>query len=285
MPDITFHSIDSENRVLGSALVKVYNLDGSVLQDYGTTSVEDGSLVLDLSAGTYWVRAYKSEYAFNKRLKVTVGSSDESINLVGTSTVDYLPSGSSEVCRVSGIMYGASGEPIESGHITFVLPEDKYRVNTSGLLTSTVVRGVSDKFGRISFELFRSAKYECRIKSREDESIIVTVPDLEVCKLSDLIFPVGTVFSTESTVSGTKGSELKSALTYELSLGRELADGETLSDFFEISGKASISEKHIHFETKAAGAYTVKVYGINKGTTLLGSAKKLLKTIEVTIND
>ncbi len=285
MPDITFHSIDSENRVLSSALVKIYNVEGTVLHDYGSTSLEEGTLTFTLSAGTYWVRAFKSEYAFNKRLKVTVSGSDEAINLVGTNTVDYLPSGASDVCRVSGLLYGASGEPIESGHVTFILSKDCYRVGESGLLTSTNVRGVSDKFGRISFELFKNAEYECRIKSRQDKSIIVMVPDLEVCKLSDLIFPIGSSFSCESTVSGTKDSEVKLPFTYEISLGRSLTSGESFSDFFEIDGNASISGSDIEFKSDSVGSFTVKIYGISKGVTSLGPAKKLLKTVGVTINE
>lgn len=286
MPDITFHSIDSENLVLGSVLVKIYSIDGTVLHDYGSTSNEDGTLVLNLTANTtYWVRAYKSEYAFNKRLKVTVGSIDESIDLIGSSTVDYLPSGSPEVCRVSGVTYGASGEPVEHGHVTFILAKDCYRVNKSGLLVSTVVRGHSDKFGRMSFELFRNAEYECRIKSREDKALVVVVPDLEVCKLSDLLFPVGTRFSCASTVTGTVDTELKIPVTFEISLGRELTDKESTRDFFEISGKASLSGSNLVFNTRESGSYTVKIFGTNKNSTMLGSSSKnLLKTIEVTIN-
>lgn len=283
MPDITFHSVDSEGSTLGSVLVKVYSIDGTVLHDYGTTDSE-GSLVLALEPASYWVRAFKSEYAFSKRLKLTVGSSDEDIDLIGASTVDYLPSGSAEVCRVSGVMYGASGEPIESGHVSFRLAKDLYRVNASGLLTSTTVRAVSDEFGRVSFELFRNAEYECRIKSREDKSIIITTPDLEVCKLSDLLFPIGTSIQCSSTVSGAQDSSLSIPFTYTISLGRDLTAEESISSFFEVVGNASINNKSIDFQTNKVGTYTVFIYGINKEVTLLGSSKKLLKTIEVTIN-
>ena len=285
MPDITFHSIDTDQNVLGSALVKVYSIDGSVLHDYGITSNSAGTLTLTLSAGEYWVRCFKSEYAFNKRLKLTVGTADEDIDLKGANTVDYLPSGSPEVCRVSGITYGASGEPSESGHATFVLAKNNYRINDSGILTSAVVRGYSDKFGRVSFELIRGATYECRYKSREDQSFLVTVPDLEVCKLSDLLFPIGTAFTCASTVTGTKGEELKEEHSYELSLGRTITSDENLEDFFEVDGDAHLSKTHIIFNTKTSRTYTVKIYGVNKDAVTLGSAKQLLKTITVTVND
>lgn len=280
MPDISFYTQDSEGNVLDACLVKIYSIDGVTLHDYGTSDT-DGFLLLDLAAGTYWVRCYKSEYAFNKRLKLTV-STEESIDLIGNNTVDYSPSGASEICRVSGVAYGASGEPVNYGHITFVLPEDNYRVNQSGILTSDTVRGSSDSFGRMSFELFRNATYECRYRGREDKSFLVTVPDSEVCKLSDLLFPVGTKVTSASTASGAVDDLIEIPAVFETS--RPLSSDEILQDYFLVEGGASVFPDKITFSSTVAGTFTIKIYSKGKDISLLGATAKLLKTITVTVN-
>lgn len=280
MPDISFYTQDSEGNLLDSCLVKIYSIDGITLHDYGTSDI-DGFLLMDLAVGTYWVRCYKSEYSFSKRLKLTV-SSEESIDLIGNSTVDYSPSGASEICRVSGVVYGASGEPVNYGHITFVLPEDNYRVNQSGILASDTVRGSSDSFGRMSFELFRNATYECRYRGREDKSFLVTVPDAEVCKLSDLLFPVGTKVTSASTASGNVDDVIEIPAVFETS--RPLGDNEYLEDYFSVEGGAVIQSDKITFSSATAGTFTVKIYSKSKEVTFLGTTKKLLKTITVTVN-
>jgi len=171
-------------------IVRFYSQDGQTFITEGITD-ENGELTLDIEDfTTYWVRFFKTEYAFDSRLLIEVDSlTPPNIwQVEGRNLVCHPPSVVPELCRASGTVVGAHGAPVDGATFSFLATDLPVAVAGRAVVASEVtVR--SEEWGYIEVELIRDGAYDCTAEAHEDESIRVKVPDLPACSITDLVWP------------------------------------------------------------------------------------------------
>jgi len=226
MVTVTFVLVDNQiptASVLDGAVVRVYSQDGLTFVTQGTTDAT-GTLALVLTdATTYWVRFFKTGYSFQSKALISVdsGAASNTFDIVGTDLTVRPPSAVPELCRVSGHVVGASGEPVEGSTFRFSMT-DFARIVGGRVVTKSKTITTSDSFGYIEVELIRDGVYDATIDGHEDTVYRVKVPDSESSDITDLIWPyvydvdLG-LWSTGASVSA--GEDVEQAVAAKLSSG------------------------------------------------------------------
>lgn len=222
MPAVTFYAYDASDLTRTTELegvsVFVYSVDGTALIDTGETDAS-GEVVFELPDETYWVRFFKSGFSFPKKLSVEVDG--EGIYDVAGTNLDIRPSATSpNLCRVSGLIVGPSGEYLPDVSIEFVI-SDTTRITAGTATGATKLQTNSDRQGRVEFDLIRGARYEVYVESY-DGPLFIAVPDVSSTGFTDLIWPyVAHVDLEETAVALVAGDTATIGFTTTLSNGWE----------------------------------------------------------------
>lgn len=295
MTSIALHIFDNLNPVnpLEAVVVRIYNQAGDVFVTQ-LISGSDGRVTTDIPDDTYWVRFYKSGYSFASKLLIVVDATKTNEWIIeGSDLTELPPSAADGICRVSGFIIDAQGAPSAHPILTFMVPPDKRIMGRNIIGTEKVIAQCNDQ-GLFEVELIQNMPYELIMPSIGDEVRIVTVPKKQACNITDLIYPVGKLFSVlPLTTTITVGEDVDIPASLGASSGISLPDtgmGITLSGLFSVEIEpieglsVEITATALKVNASKAGVYTVSLYG--KGSvdySVEGPA--LLSTITVTAND
>jgi len=172
---------------LESVTVHVYSEDGVTYITEGATGV-DGKVVFLLDDLTnYWVRFFKWEYGFQTRLRIQVDG-EATYNVVGVDLVARPPSTVPELCRASGTVVNAAGQP--RGQAMFRFDATRLPDVVAGrAIVSSSVTVWSDEWGYVEVELVRGGVYDVTVSGHEDTPYRIKVPDSQSVNISDLVWP------------------------------------------------------------------------------------------------
>jgi hypothetical protein len=226
MTTTTFSIWDSEdqtaNTPVTSVQVRLYSSDGTSFVTYGVTD-SSGNYVVDVPDATYWVRFFKPGYAFPSKLSAAVDASAASnVFDVEAENLEILPpSSASNLCRVSGYVVGAGGQPRQGATIQFMLADLKHIVNDRPI-TASKVSTRSDKYGYVEVELIQGAFYEVVVEGLDDQVFVSQVPKTAAAALVDVIWPYPARVSLSTTTVSMAVEEVEVSAVLVLSSGVEM---------------------------------------------------------------
>jgi len=172
---------------LPTTVVRIYTEDGVTLITEGTTD-EDGEVAFLLDDLTnYWVRFFKWEHAFDNRLRIEVDG-DAHYTVIGRDLAWHPGSAVPELCRASGYIVNASGQPAGGAAFRFDATRLPDVVAGRGIVSSSVTV-FSQPDGYVEVELVRGGVYDVMVSGHEDKTYRVKVPDAEAVNITDLVWP------------------------------------------------------------------------------------------------
>lgn len=244
MASVTFYTYDSVDETRLTALegttVFVFTSDGASFIDSGDTD-ENGEVVFELPAATYWVRFFKAGFSFAKKLSVVV-TTDGTYDVGGQNLDDRPPATQANLCRVSGFVIGAAGQYLPDVTAEFMLV-DYLRISGGMATGNDKVLVVSDSDGYFEFDLLRNARYDVVVETYGEQVFSVYVPDASSTGFTDLIWPyVAYVDVSSSALSIPVGEDAEVTAVAVLSSGRRapyLSGDETIPNDWLVSAKSS----------------------------------------------
>lgn len=294
MTAVTIAVYDNLNPVnaLQGVTIRVYNRSGD---EFITQLVTDsaGEVTYDIPDATYWIRLYKKGYSFESKMLIIVDAAETNAwNITGRDLTILPPSRADGICRISGYIIDAQGAPSHLPIITFMSPKDK-RVMGRNIIGTEKVTAQPDSNGYIELELIQNLVYEVYMASISDEILVIKVPNLQACNITDLLYPIGKLLSALPAIQTiTVGEDTDVSVSLGSSSGVSLSDkdlGLSVNSLFSVEVdstkiSASVGLNKITLNALESGTYTVSLYGKGKvdysveGPTLLG-------TVTVTAND
>ena len=189
----TFHLYDNSDPTMGTPLeeaqVRVYSVDGVTFITMGTTD-PNGEVVFDLVDDTYWVRFFKTGFAFDTKLSATINVALTNTFDVPADNLEELPpSAADNICRVSGYLVGAGGEPFPGATIQFLVNTFYARIVGSRAVVASKITARTDSTGRLEVELIQGGVYDAIVEGWEDEVLPITVPKVQAVNITELIWP------------------------------------------------------------------------------------------------
>lgn len=175
---------------LEDVIVCLYDEDGTTFITEGQTNAS-GELTLPLEDDTiYWVRFFKSGYAFSSRLTITVDgdASSNIFDVVGRDLNVRPPATDPNLCRISGYLLNVAGAPTKGITCYFMRTEKPTVVGNAVVIPSKLYLR-SDANGRIEGDLVRNGAYEFWIMGFDDSTRRVKVPDYPSVDFTDLVWP------------------------------------------------------------------------------------------------
>lgn len=247
MASVTFYTYDSGDETRLTALdgttVFVFTSDGTSFIDSGDTD-ENGEVVFELPAATYWVRFFKAGFSFPKKLSVVV-STDGIYDVGGQNLDERPPATQSNLCRVSGFVIGAAGQRLPDVTVEFMLV-DYLRISAGMATGNDKVLVVSDSDGYFEFDLLRNARYDVVVETYGEQVFSVYVPDAPSTGFTDLIWPyVAYVDLSSNALSIPVGEDAEVTAIAVLSSGRRapyMSGDDTAPNDWLISAKSSDTE-------------------------------------------
>tara|TARA_Y100000034_G_scaffold127164_2_gene179564 strand:+ start:590 stop:1498 length:909 start_codon:yes stop_codon:yes gene_type:complete len=279
MAAVTFYTYDGADRTQDTALesvqVRVYSLDGETFVTLGTTD-SDGEVVFDLTDDTtYWVRCFKTGFAFESKLSADVASDDVSFSVEGANLRELPPSTADNLCRVSGYVVNVAGAPVGGISFYFMI-SDYIKIVGSTMVTATKLSVLSDSEGYVEVELIQGAVYEVMAEGWIDETIRVKVPESQSASITELLWPYpARVELSDTELSIAEGSS--ESVTYSV----VLSSGVTTPFYYSDSEKIS-SGTYVGISTSDAAvasiggteAGTVVITGESAGTATISFEAK-----------
>jgi len=227
MTTATFYTWDSVDPTTATAVedaqVRLYSSDGTTFITYGVTD-SAGELSVDVPDATYWVRFFKTGYAFASKLYVEVDAAQPSNTFdVEASNLEELPpSSASNLCRVSGYAVDAGGQPRKGATFQFMLTHQRHIVSGRPITASKVISR-SDEYGYAEVELIQGAFYEVVVEGLDDQVFVCQVPEAASARLVDFIWPYpARVDLSSDAVSVAVSAEEEITATLVLSSGVEM---------------------------------------------------------------
>lgn len=294
MTAITITVYDNLNPVnkLENVTIRIYNQSGDTFVTQLTTD-SSGAVSYDIPDATYWIRLYKKGYYFSSKLLIVVDSTEiNKWDITGNDLTELPPSRADGICRVSGYIIDAQGAPSHLPIITFMAPKDK-RIMGRNIIGTEKIATQPNSNGYLEIELIQNLLYEVYMPNISDEVLVVKVPKLQACNITDLLYPMGKLLTSLTTTQTiTVGEDTDIPVSLGVSSGISLSDEDLslgVDSLFSIETSDSnlsvgLEATKLTLNAAASGTYTVSLYGKCKvdysveGPTLLG-------TIVVTAND
>jgi len=224
MTTATFYLWDSVDQTAATAVesaqVRLYSSDGTAFITYGTTD-SAGEVALDVPDATYWVRFFKTGYAFPSKRSVVVdaAAANNTFDTEAENLEILPPSSASNLCRVSGYVVGAGGQPRKGATFQFMLTHLRHIVSGRPI-TASKVTCRSDEYGYTEVELIQGAFYDVVVEGLDDQVFVAQVPELGYAKLTEVIWPYpARVTLSSATVSVAAAAEEDVTVTLVLSSG------------------------------------------------------------------
>ena len=223
MAEVTFFVFDSKERdrsvPLPNTQIRVYNSQGTEFITTGNTD-DTGNLVLDLPVADYWVRFFKQGFSFSTKMLTKIVEGSNIFDIPGGNLSELPPSSADNLCRLSGYIIGAGGEPMPGVTVDFLIPIEKTMILQHRVVGSTKVSTQTDKNGRLEVELIQGVTYDAVIEGIGEPIYPFTVPNLQAARFSDTVWcsPVAaSVGSLTATIA--VGHEVTIPISIELSSG------------------------------------------------------------------
>lgn len=227
MTTATFYAWDSVDQTAATGVedvqVRLYSDDGSTFITYGTTD-SSGEFTTDVPDATYWVRFFKTGYAFASKLYVEVDAAQASntFDVEAENLEELPPSAANNLCRVSGYAVDAGGQPRKGATFQFMLSQVRHIVSGRPITAAKVISR-SDEYGYLEVELIQNAFYEVVVEGLDDQVFMAQVPELQSCNLTELIWPYpARVDLSSSSVAVASGDDEDVTVTLVLSSGVEM---------------------------------------------------------------
>jgi len=189
-----FHLYDNSDPTAGtpidSAQVRIYSEDGTTFVTMGTTDAT-GEVSFDIPDSTYWVRFFKTGFSFDTRQSATIDAAlpNNDFDIPGDNLETLPPSAAENICRVSGYLVGAGGEPFSGATVQFLVNSDFSRIVGSRAMVASKTTARTDEWGRIEVELIQGGVYDAVIEGWDDQPLIVKVPPVQAVSFTELIWP------------------------------------------------------------------------------------------------
>lgn len=227
MTTATFYAWDSADQTAATGVedvqVRLYSDDGSTFITYGLTD-SSGEFTTDVPDATYWVRFFKTGFSFASKLKVIVSASaaNNTFDVEAENLEQLPPSAANNLCRVSGYVVDAGGQPRKGATFQFMLNQVRHIVSGRPI-TSAKVISRSDKYGYLEVELIQNAFYEVVVEGLDDQVFMAQVPESQSCNLTELVWPYpARIDLSSSSVSVASGDDEDVTVTLVLSSGVEM---------------------------------------------------------------
>ena len=214
----TFYLFDNSDptgdTAIAGAQVRVYSESGDTFVTLGTTG-SDGEVTFDLPDDTYWVRFFKTGFSFPSRQSATIDAAETNIfDISGDNLEELPPSAADGICRVSGYLVGAGGEPLPGASLEFTLNADYRRISVNRLVVSSKITSKTNKEGYFEIELLQGGMYDALIQGMEDSVVPVKVPEVQAVRITELLWPYAArVEPSAAAVSLSVGSTVEVPVT------------------------------------------------------------------------
>ena len=284
MVTITFSVTDDlvPAGALEGVQVRIYSADGTTFITAGTTD-SAGQYSTDLTDLTaYWVRFYLPGYAFPSKMIFTANSGlpSNTWDIVGNDIVARPPSIDPNLCRATGQVVGAAGQPVDGITFRFMMTEEPRVVGGRVVIPNNVIVRTS-QLGFIQIDLIRNGIYEVGIEGIPGLELSgysvprFRVPDAASCNFVEMIWSYVSAVTLSTLVASVavdadvtvtvSAVTLSSGLTvpYDLDCDEEVTRASLLllesSDTDIATATWSESHETIVITGVAAGSATISV--------------------------
>lgn len=273
MTTATFYAWDSVDQTAATAVaavqVRLYSSDGTTFVTYGTTD-SSGEVALDVPDATYWVRFFKTGYAFPSRRSVTVDATaaNNTFDTEAENLETLPPSAASNLCRVSGYAVDAGGQPRKGATFQFMLAHSRHIVSGRPITASKVICR-SDEYGYAEVELIQGAFYDVVVEGLDDQVFVAQIPELGYAKLTEIIWPYParvTLSSAAVSVAVDADAEVTVALVLSSGVVMPLpSDAAAGASGFSLSASSSDTD----VATVALSGTTATITGVASGSATI----------------
>jgi hypothetical protein len=186
-----FDSVDQTgNTPVPDAQVRLYTSDGTTFVTWGQTDAA-GELVLDVPDDTYWVRFFKTGYSFPSKRYIVVNALavNNEFDIEAGNLEILPPSTADHLCRVSGYIVDAAGQPRSGATFQFMLVHCYRHIVGNRPIAAAKVIARSNKYGYFEVELVQGAFYEVVMEGRDNEVFVCQVPETQAANVTEVIWP------------------------------------------------------------------------------------------------
>jgi len=168
-------------------VVRIYDEDNKTIITT-LTSDADGKVQLLLPPGTYSIRSYRYQAAFQNNTKFVVACNVPNVFDVYGRAFQPPESTDPRLCRVSGFFRTPSGAPAPNLDLRFAPQFKPILLDSFAVISERVSTRTNDK-GYVELDLIRCASYDVNVQGMEGIYRSIDVPDGPSANLPDLLFP------------------------------------------------------------------------------------------------
>jgi hypothetical protein len=200
MPDVTVRVLDQDSLPVEDVMVHLYDSDNRWRTDYGLTDSAGEVDFTGVDEGDAWIRLFAEELhatVETPQLLDVRAAPATNIFEVGVILPQAPAPRSPNTCRIYGWFHNID---LTRKRLMLHLSswEDPVLVVGAGE-TGRQLPVQSDDNGYFEFDLVRDGLYSATIPGYENEPIIFRVPEVESCRIEDLLFPVPVTLTFDPT--------------------------------------------------------------------------------------